>query len=87
MRVWALTGPAPNPLATAAHAAVQVRSPEPAVIQEVHGVLVHVLCAEVDRHVLGADGPSYRRRALLDGAATDAGRDASGARLPVRDVP
>lgn len=52
MAVWAMTGPEPGPLSGIAHAAVMVPSPVTATIQEVHGVLIHALCAAVDRHVV-----------------------------------
>lgn len=48
LAVWALTGPAPNPLADLADQAVAVHAPDTATVQEVHLVLVHVLCAAVD---------------------------------------
>jgi D-sedoheptulose 7-phosphate isomerase len=45
---WALTGPAPNPLAllTSRHYAVPVADPQ--VVQEVHQVVVHLLAGFVD---------------------------------------
>lgn len=52
LTVWALTGPRPNPLARLADEVVAVEAPATATVQEVHGVLVHALCAEVDRVVL-----------------------------------
>jgi D-sedoheptulose 7-phosphate isomerase len=52
---WALTGPRPNPLAELADDAVAVDAPATATIQEVHQVIVHLLCAAVDS-VLLADG-------------------------------
>ncbi len=48
MSVWALTGPAPNPLADAADDAVSVEAATTATVQEVHQVAVHLLCAAVD---------------------------------------
>jgi D-sedoheptulose 7-phosphate isomerase len=48
---WALTGPAPNPLADRADDAVCVDAPATATIQEVHQVVVHLLCAAVEREV------------------------------------
>jgi D-sedoheptulose 7-phosphate isomerase len=48
MTTWALTGPAPNPLANAADDAVCVESPHTATIQEVHLIAVHLLCAAFD---------------------------------------
>jgi D-sedoheptulose 7-phosphate isomerase len=48
MRVWALTGPAPNPLADAADEAIACPAPDPQVVQELHLVSAHVLCEHVD---------------------------------------
>lgn len=59
MRVWALTGPTPNPLAGVADDRIAVDAPTTATIQEVHGVLVHLLCAAVDRRV--ASGSAAER--------------------------
>jgi D-sedoheptulose 7-phosphate isomerase len=55
--VWALTGPAPNPLATVAESSVCVPGPS-ANVQEAHLAAVHIVCrafdaalSEVDRAV------------------------------------
>ncbi|MDD7941847.1 SIS domain-containing protein [Actinomycetospora lutea] len=48
LTVWALTGPGPNPLATAASEALCLRGETPSV-QEAHLVTVHLLCEVVDR--------------------------------------
>jgi phosphoheptose isomerase len=48
LRVWGLTGPAPNPLADRCEDAVCVDAREVATIQEVHLVAVHLLCAAID---------------------------------------
>ncbi|MBQ0863038.1 SIS domain-containing protein [Streptomyces smyrnaeus] len=48
LRVWALTGPAPNPLAAAADAALCVAADTTATVQEVHLVAVHLLCEAFD---------------------------------------
>lgn len=53
MTVWALTGPGPNALSEVADDAVMVEADATATVQEVHGVLIHALCAAVDRVVLG----------------------------------
>ncbi|WP_280251055.1 D-sedoheptulose-7-phosphate isomerase [Nocardia abscessus] len=45
---WAMTGPAPNPLAALCDDAVAVDAPTTATVQEVHLVLVHALCAALD---------------------------------------
>ena len=58
LRVWAMTGAGPNPLARLAHDALTVNADATATVQEVHGVLVHVLCAAVDRWLLGASRES-----------------------------
>jgi phosphoheptose isomerase len=46
--VWALTGPAPNPLERLSDEAVAVEAATAATIQEVHQVAIHLLCAAVD---------------------------------------
>ncbi|MFE2268437.1 PfkB family carbohydrate kinase [Streptomyces lavendulae] len=51
LTVWALTGPAPNPLAESADQAVCVDADQVATIQECHLVAVHLLCAAVDAHL------------------------------------
>jgi D-sedoheptulose 7-phosphate isomerase len=51
LAVWALTGRAPNPLADHADEAVCVVADATATVQEVHQVVVHLLCAAVDREV------------------------------------
>ncbi|MDI3330872.1 MAG: SIS domain-containing protein [Micrococcus sp.] len=48
MVVWALTGPAPNPLAELADEAVCVPAGSTSVIQETHLVLLHAVCAVMD---------------------------------------
>ncbi|TSD99577.1 SIS domain-containing protein [Skermania sp. ID1734] len=45
---WALTGPAPNPLAALCDDAICVEASTVATIQEMHLVLVHTLCAALD---------------------------------------
>lgn len=51
LTVWAMTGPRPNPLASAAHEALAVDAPSTAAVQEVHLVAVHALCAALDAHL------------------------------------
>ena len=46
--VWALTGPAPNPLAALSDSAVAVDAPTVATVQEIHLSLVHALCIALD---------------------------------------
>jgi D-sedoheptulose 7-phosphate isomerase len=59
LRVWGLTGPAPNPLAERCDDAICVDATEVPTIQEVHLVTVHLLCAAIDVAV---------RAYLLEGA-------------------
>ena len=47
----AVTGAAPNPVASAAHDAVCVDALDSATVQEVHLVVVHLLCELVDDHL------------------------------------
>ena len=51
VQVWALTGPAPNPLAAAADRAIAVHSAAPTAVQEVHLVAVHALCSALERYL------------------------------------
>ena len=48
LTAWALTGRAPNELASLCDDAVVVDAPYTATVQEVHQVVVHLLCASVD---------------------------------------
>lgn len=50
LEVWALTGAAPNPLARLADEALCVSSTSTPTVQEVHQVIVHLLCGVVDEH-------------------------------------
>jgi len=58
MRTWALTGPAPNPLADACDEAICVESRHTPTIQEIHLIAIHLVCAAVDEalEVAGAMG-------------------------------
>ena len=47
--VWALTGPLPNPLAETGDDVLAVPAATVANVQEVHQVVVHLLCAALDR--------------------------------------
>jgi phosphoheptose isomerase len=71
VKVWAMTGAAPNPLADKADSVLAVDAPSTAAVQEVHLVAVHALCAVVDE-------------ALAD--IIDL-RDRASARLQARQVP
>ena len=48
LTTWALTGPAPNPIRELVEEAVSVEAESTATVQEVHQVVVHLLCAAVD---------------------------------------
>lgn len=48
---WALAGRRPSLLVDRCHDAVCVEAPATATVQEVHQVVVHLLCAAVDREV------------------------------------
>ena len=48
---WALTGPAPNPLADVCDEAVCLGPPSPATVQELHLVAIHLLCGAVEREL------------------------------------
>ena len=54
LSMWALTGPAPNPLVELCDDALCVEAGSTATVQEVHLVALHLLCAAVDRRVLAA---------------------------------
>jgi len=68
LRVWAMTGRAPNPLCSLADETLAVSADTTAVVQEVHLVAVHALCAAVDSALPTAPGavesrvPSGRSR-------------------------
>ncbi len=46
--VWALTGPAPNPLAALSDSAIPIDAPTVATVQEIHLSVVHALCLALD---------------------------------------
>ncbi|MEU9790196.1 SIS domain-containing protein [Streptomyces sparsogenes] len=48
LRVWALTGPRPNPLAASADEALCIGSDSPATVQEAHLVALHLMCEAFD---------------------------------------
>ncbi|MBL1089935.1 D-sedoheptulose-7-phosphate isomerase [Streptomyces sp. NPDC001739] len=48
LRVWALTGPRPNPLADAADEALCIESASTATVQEAHLIALHILCENFD---------------------------------------
>ncbi len=54
MTTWSLTGPAPNRLVELAESSIAVDAAETATVQEVHQVVVHLLCAALDTSLTGA---------------------------------
>ncbi len=54
LQTWSLTGPAPNRMVEVADSAVVVDTAETATVQEVHQVVVHLLCAALDTTLTGA---------------------------------
>ena len=63
MTVWALTGPAPNPLAGGADEALCVEAATSATVQELHLVAVHMLCEAFDQAVERREAAQRRRLA------------------------
>lgn len=53
LRTWALTGPRPNPLAACCTDVIAVDAASTATVQEVHLVVIHVLCAAIDEAIAG----------------------------------
>jgi phosphoheptose isomerase len=51
LTVWAMTGPAPNPLAALADDAICVAGAGTSVIQEVHLIAIHALCEALDARI------------------------------------
>ncbi|MEU1317311.1 D-sedoheptulose-7-phosphate isomerase [Streptomyces tibetensis] len=64
LRVWALTGRGPNPLAEAAHEALCIEADTTANVQETHLVAVHLLCECFDTALAT---PLARRAVLTHG--------------------
>ena len=56
LKVWAITGPGPNALAGRAQQALCIQAETTATIQEVHLVVVHLLCSFLDE-IVGCGGP------------------------------
>lgn len=64
LTTWALTGPAPNPLALACDDVLAVEADETAVVQELHLLAVHLICASFDEELLSPvrSVPAWRSR-------------------------
>ncbi len=68
MTTWALTGPAPNPLADACHEAACLAAADTSTLQELHLVTLHLVCRAVDRTLREIDGEHAARRNARIGA-------------------
>ena len=66
LTTWALTGPCPNPLSEACDDAICVPVAAVATVQEVHQVVIHLLCAGFD-HEIGTLRRPYRPFRAADG--------------------
>ncbi|MFJ8362024.1 SIS domain-containing protein [Streptomyces sp. NPDC093984] len=64
LRVWALTGPGPNPLAEAADEALRIDVGNTATVQEAHLVAVHLLCESFDAALGAATRPTAAPRTV-----------------------
>ena len=53
LTTWALTGPVPNPLADAADDFLAVDSDYAPTVQEIHQIVLHLICGVVDAEVPG----------------------------------
>ncbi|MEF2529271.1 SIS domain-containing protein [Streptomyces sp. CS62] len=93
LRAWALTGPAPNPLAGACDEALCIDADTTATVQEVHLVAVHLLCEALDealdRDTAATPRPPGTGRAATRVGTTTTARPAAGAPdgRPVPAVP
>ncbi|MFI0235124.1 SIS domain-containing protein [Streptomyces sp. NPDC016845] len=63
LRVWALTGPGPNPLGEAADEALHIDGDTTATVQETHLVAVHLLCEAFDAALTGPVAATVGRAA------------------------
>jgi D-sedoheptulose 7-phosphate isomerase len=79
MDVWALTGPAPNPLAAAADEVVCADARETATVQELHLVAVHMMCEAFDHAVAERAGAEAEAAGSSAAGARAAGARAAGA--------
>jgi D-sedoheptulose 7-phosphate isomerase len=83
--VWALTGPAPNPLAAAADSAICVQAASTATVQELHLVAVHMLCESFDRALETPPVPARAHAPSGPAAANGFARVAGGTRAAAGD--
>jgi D-sedoheptulose 7-phosphate isomerase len=66
VEVWGLVGPGPNPLAERCDEVIAVPAESTATIQEIHLVVIHLLCAAIDEAVteFEADGGAAEGRRM-----------------------
>jgi phosphoheptose isomerase len=69
LRVWALTGPAPNKLADLADDALCVNAPTTTTVQEIHLMAVHLLCEAIDATLTAAGWAGSPRDVSLSSPA------------------
>ncbi|MDT0442474.1 D-sedoheptulose-7-phosphate isomerase [Streptomyces johnsoniae] len=65
LRVWAMTGPAPNPLAAQADAVLSIDTESTATVQEAHLVALHVVCESFDEALPGPGPVTAPQPAVL----------------------
>lgn len=61
LHTWGLTGPLPNPLAAGCSEVVAVEATSTATVQEIHLVVIHLLCAAIDAAI------AHRRLEVVSG--------------------
>ncbi|MBW8805845.1 MAG: SIS domain-containing protein [Catenulisporales bacterium] len=83
MRVWAMTGPRPNPLADLADEVLAVAADSTATVQEVHLVAVHLMCEAVDLALAAMDGAADGGKKSSATSSSSDRRGASGLREAV----
>ncbi|MGP3944029.1 D-sedoheptulose-7-phosphate isomerase [Streptomyces sp. 6N106] len=69
LRVWAMTGPRPNPLTLRAHDTLCIASGTTATVQEAHLVALHLLCEIFDHETLDHDHETLDHETLPTGTA------------------
>ncbi|MEU2207848.1 SIS domain-containing protein [Streptomyces hygroscopicus] len=75
LRVWAMTGPRPNPLAFRADEALCIGSGSTATVQESHLVALHLLCETFDHESRASEDTPLDGAGVGDGALDDGALD------------
>ena len=88
LRTWAMTGPAPNPLAEVAEEVLPICCPATSTVQELHLVALHLICEAMDAELASSDamdaelaGSDAMDAELAGSEAMDAEPARSGAEL------